>query len=174
MWFADLNCLKLKKKKYLWAVARKLNLPRDKKRQVISDLENAITTSLEAGETLDDILGELGKPKQAAAVLNEQMKAYTYRKSPWRFLFAGLAVCGGAQLLSGLWFKVFYQILVAYCEIRTVWNPGETYSIGVIGGADGPTAVFVAKPEWTYSVLPVIVLITGILGYLRLSRCKQK
>lgn len=174
MWFADLNCLKLKKKKYLWAVARKLNLPRDKKRQVISDLESAITTSLEAGETLDDILGELGKPKQAAAVLNEQMKAYTYRKSPWRFLFAGLAVCGGAQLLRGLWFKVFYQIMVAYCEIRTLVNPGESYSIGVIGGADGPAAVFVTKPEWTYSVLPAIVLITGILGYLRLSRCKQK
>ena len=47
-------------------------------------------------------------------------------------------------------------------------------SVGIIGGADGPTAVFVTVPQWTSYILPTVALIVGITGFVLLSRCKRK
>jgi hypothetical protein len=55
----------------------------------------------------------------------------------------------------------------------------EAMSIGIIGGADGPTAVLVAGVSTSVSgftqwVLPVLMLVIGILGWFRLKKCRQK
>ena len=52
----------------------------------------------------------------------------------------------------------------------------EAASIGIIGGADGPTAIFVTTSpgfDWDI-VLMAGLLIGGIAGFLRLRRCKPK
>ena len=59
-------------------------------------------------------------------------------------------------------------------EIRSEFVPNEAYSIGIIGGADGPTAIFVTAPVWISYLIPTAALIVGIWGYLRLSRPSQK
>lgn len=158
-----------KMKKYVHAVERRLNLPRDIKARVMSDFSSSIQARRESGMTDEAIYGELGTAKQAAAELNEQMKEYTYRKSPWRFLFAAVAIWGAAELLgSGI-------ALAAFLMMKDpVFRGAEAASIGIIGGADGPTAVFVTTPSWTGYVVPVLALVLGIWGYLRLRKCKQK
>ena len=47
-------------------------------------------------------------------------------------------------------------------------------AIGIIGGADGPTAIFVTTPAWTRPAWMAALLIIGIVGYLLLRRCKAK
>ena len=88
-----------KMKNYVNAVERRLNLPREIKARVMSDFQSSIVARREAGQTDEEIYAELGTPAKAAADLNEQMKDYTYRKSPWRFLFLGIAAIGGVRLL---------------------------------------------------------------------------
>lgn len=158
-----------KMKQYMTAVERRLNLPKEVKARVMSDLSSSIQGRRESGMTDEAIYAELGTPGKAAADLNEQMKEYAYRKSPWRFLFAACAAYGAAELLGSL------IALIAYLMIANpVLHAGEAASIGIIGGADGPTAIFVTTPDWTGYVIPVLALVIGIFGYLRLRRCRQK
>jgi len=157
-----------KMKKYVNAVERRLNLPRDLKTRVMSDFLSSIQARRESGMTDEAIYAELGSPKKAAADLNEQMKDFVYRKSPWRFLFAAAAAYGAAELLGSLWAWILYLIF------RTQVTSLESASIGIIGGADGPTAIFVTTPGWTGYILPVRALTIGIWGFLRLRKCKQK
>lgn len=163
-----------KMKKYVNAVERRLELPRDIKARVMSDFSSSIQARRESGMTEEEIYLELGSPKKAASDLNEQMKEYAYRKSPWRFLFLACAAYGAAKLLGGLWVNLVYWFFILFMDVRSQLVPNEAYSVGVIGGADGPTAIFVTTPDWVHWLLPVAALGVGIWGYLRLRRCKQK
>lgn len=157
-------------KRYTNAVKRRLNLPKEVKARVMSDFISSINARREAGQTAEQIYDELGEAKKAAADLNEQMKEFTYRKSPWRFLFAVLAAYGGAKLLGSLWSQILYWIMRA----EVMFSPGESAAIGVIGGADGPTAIFVTRAPGADYLLAVLFLIVGIWGFFRLCKCKRK
>lgn len=166
-----------KMKKYCNRVERRLNLPRDVKARVMMDFQSSIHARREDGMTDEDIMAELGTPKKAAADLNEQMKEYAYRKSPWRFAFLVLA------FLSGGWLILYRLMLILGMLLDTLTvtlAPNESASIGIIGGADGPTSIFVAGVttqgigfDWDIAIMAVL-LIVGILGFLRLRKCKQK
>ncbi|MGN0978231.1 MAG: DUF1700 domain-containing protein [Faecousia sp.] len=160
-----------KRKRYIRAVRRRLNLPRDVKERVMSDFISAISAREEAGLTDDEIYTELGSPKKAAADLNEQMKEYAYRKSPWRFVFLAMAAVSGGWL-------VLSRLVMWLCGaiIGAVYYPTEGASVGIIGGADGPTAVFVtAKSSFDWDVfLMLLLLVIGVTSFLCLRRCKRK
>ncbi len=158
-----------KMKNYVNAVERRLNLPREVKVRVMSDFTSTIQARREAGQTDEEIYAELGSPKAAAENLNEQMKEYAYRKSPLRFLFLAAAAYGALELLLGLIARVLY--LFASDPFLTM---GDAASVGIIGGADGPTAIFITTPGWMHYINPCLFLIIGIWGFRRLSRCKQK
>ena len=162
-----------KMKKYTRAVQRRLNLPKELKARVMSDFISSIQARREAGQTDEAIYAEMGTAKKVAAELNEQMKEFAYRKSPWRFACMVLAA------LSALWL-VAYRILLRFGLLLNTFAmtffPNESASIGVIGGADGPTANFVAGVSgfnWD-SVIAASLLVIGILGYVRLCKCKTK
>ena len=152
--------------KYLRSVERRLNLPKDIKARVMSDFASSIHARQEKGMTDEEILAELGDAKTVAADLNEQMKEFVYRKSPWRFLFGALAAYGGASLLKSIFGQILYWLM--QIEIQR-----EAASIGVIGGADGPTAIFVTSSVGAGYVWSVLLLIVGIWGFLRLRKCKK-
>lgn len=160
-----------KMKRYTTAIERRLNLPGELKARVMSDLISSIEARREAGASDDAIYTELGTPKKVAAELNEQMKDFTYRKSPWRYLFAACAAYGAAELLSSLmaWLISLY---LRWNLLAT--NMGEASSIGIIGGSDGPTAVFITTPGWMHYINPCLFLIIGIWGFLYFSRRKRK
>ena len=157
-----------KMKSYVNAVERRLNLPRGIKARVMSDFQSSIVARREAGQSDEEIYAELGTPAKAAADLNEQMKDYTYRKSPWRFLFLGIAAIGGVRLLYD-----GFVSLIGYVVLRRELVQNGS-AIGIIGGADGPTAIFVTTPAWTRPAWMAALLIIGVVGYLLLRRCKAK
>lgn len=158
-------------KKYTRSIERRLNLPGDLRTRVMSDFISSIQARREAGQSDEEIIAELGTPKKAAADLNEQMKEFTYRKSPWRYLFAACAIYGAAELLGGIAARLLYLFLRDPLLSVSI---GEAAATGIIGGADGPTAIFVTTPGWTSWVVPCVLLILGIWGFLRLSRCRRK
>lgn len=158
-----------KGKRYKNAVKRRLNLPKEVKDRLISDLNTTIAVRMEQGESWETVRKDLGSPKEVAARYMEQMQEYAYRKSPWRFLFAAGAVYGGGKLLGNALGRILPWVLTA------VSRPAN--SLGVIGGADGPTAIFVTYSreghvllEWG---LPVVALALGIWGYCRLRKCNK-
>ena len=153
--------------KYTKAVSRRLNLPKEVKDRVMSDFVSSIRARQENGQSDEQILAELGSPRKAAADLNEQMKEFAYRKSLWRFFFAGVAAYGAAKLLELLFGQIVYWIMRHPVRM-------ESASIGVIGGADGPTAIFVTSTPATGYLIALVLLIVGIWGFLRLSRCLKK
>ena len=159
-----------KMKKYVNAVERRLNLPLKIKARVMSDFQSSIAARREAGQTDEEIYAELGTSAKAAADLNEQMKDYAYRKSPWRFLFLGIGAIGGVRLLyDGVVSLIGYFILH-----RELVQNGSAAAIGIIGGADGPTAIFVTTPAWIRPAWMAALLIVGVVGYLLLRRCKAR
>ena len=87
-----------------------------------------------------------------------------------RFAFAAIAAFGALGLLLDLaaWF------------IGTVlggisFNVTRAASIGIIGGADGPTSIFVtaaAGPAWE-TVLWILMLAVGVWGFRRFRKEKH-
>ena len=154
-----------KMKRYTTAVERRLNLPRELKARVMSDFVSSISARREAGMSDEDIYVELGSSQKVAQELNEQMKEFTYRKSPWRFVGLVLA-------LYALW-----RLLAAGISFGILWRlTHQNAAIGIIGGADGPTAIFVTAtiPAGAKVLLLVLCLVLGIWLYWRLCRCGKK
>ena len=89
-------------------------------------------------------------------------------KNPWRF------VCLAGEAVSGLWL-ILPRIVLWLMGEGAVFSSGEASSIGIIGGADGPTAIFVTRtgPDWD-TVAAAAMLILSILLYLRLRKESPK
>ncbi len=154
-------------KKYMRAVKRRLNMPKELRNRVMNDFESDITCRLEAGQSKADILKELGSPKQAAAEMNKQMEEYTYQKSPWRW---GCLIVMILSILLFL-FRGFLGLLTF------LFNFHLNHSVGIIGGADGPTAIFISAPEGYFEyqmVIAAILFIMSLLGYWALTHIKRK
>ena len=153
-------------KAYLSSVRRRLNLPKEQKEQVMRNLADAIEQRRAQGMTDAEILRELGAPRQTAEKWNEHFKEFAYRKSPWRFVFL---LAGGFAALELLGLLAARLLLLLLLNQTT-----EAGAVGIIGGADGPTAIFVTTSVGFSPFVYVMILLVGILGYLRLCRCKQK
>ena len=155
-----------KMKKYMTAIERKLNLPRAVKVRVMSDLMSSVAARREAGQTDEAIFAELGEPRAVAAELNEQMKEYAYTKSNWRW--AALA-----GMIVAAW-KLIFQSLAGLVVWLVNLSVSESASLGIIGGADGPTAIFVTTAavgqRW---ILWVLVLVMCAVGWWKLSHIKK-
>lgn len=153
--------------KYLRAVRRRLNMPNELKERVMTDFVSSIEARKEDGQSEESILAEFGSPNQAAKELNEQMKEYTYKKSPWRWACLALAIfsalCLAYRGLPGLLLMLFNKSYNAA-------------SVGVIGGADGPTAIFVTTNTTAFPTagIYVLLLLMGILGFIALRKINRK
>ena len=155
-----------KMKSYMTAIERRLNLPREVKARVMTDLQSSVAARREAGQTDEEIYAELGTPEAVAAELNEQMKEYAYAKSSWRWAALAAAGISAAMLL----FHGAQGMLVSLLNL----SAGEQNSLGIIGGADGPTAIFVTTTWTPADMIPwLILLIMGLIGWRMLSRMKQ-
>ena len=157
-------------KRYMTAIERRLNLPREVKVRVMTDLQSAVAERREAGQTDEQIYADLGDAKTVAAELNEQMKEYAYTRSKWRWAALAAAVIAAVMLI--------FQGLIGLLAWLLNLTMNESSSLGIIGGADGPTAIFVTGVTTTGSgdyswIIWAIVLAMGILGWWKLSRIKK-
>ena len=101
--------------------------------------------------------------------MDQNQEKTAYKKSPWRWACLALAAFSGLCLAYGGLRSLF---LVLFNKVN------NASTIGIIGGADGPTAIFVTSkvresglpPEAIY----VLLLIMGIIGFLALRKIEKK
>ena len=156
-----------KMKRYMTAIERRLTLPRDVRVRVMTDLQSSVAARRESGQSDEEIYDELGTPQEVAAELNEQMKEYAYIKSKWRWAALAAAVLAAVMLL----FHGICGLLAALLNL----SAAEQNSLGIIGGADGPTAIFVTS-NWTPAdMVPwLVLLVMGLIGWRMLSRLRTE
>lgn len=157
-------------KRYMTAIERRLNLPREVKARVMTDLQSSVAARREAGQTDTEIYAGMGSPTEVAAELNEQMKEYAYTKSKWRWAALAAAVIGGVMLL--------FEGLVGLLMLLLNLTMNEAGSLGIIGGADGPTSIFVTGVTTTgYGdlawLLWLLVAIMGLIGWWKLGHIRK-
>lgn len=85
-----------------------------------------------------------------------------------QFMFAAMALCGAVSLLGDLAAWVV-------CRMGGIsFSVPSAATIGIIGGADGPTSVFVTASavSWWKPVFKLLALGIGILGWHSMNRRK--
>lgn len=130
-------------KRYVNTVERHLRMDRHTRLRIMHDLGSEIQTRLEQGEPPEAIMAELGPAEAVAESFNREFAAPP-KKSGWRWL---LLACAGLAALAAAAMQWVERMLTA-----------AAISVGVIGGADGPTAIFVtaAPSAWRWAEwLPV-------------------
>lgn len=155
-------------KKYTNAVKRRLNLPREVKNRVMADLVSSIRSRQEAGQSDEEILAELGSPAAVAAELNAQMKDFAYQKSPWRWGCLPVAIISLLALLYNGAMELLNLILTSMLS-------GD--NLAIIGGADGPTHIFVTRPQEDSLrglLLTVLILGMSVIGFYYLGHMKRE
>ena len=139
-------------------------MPREVRVRVMSDLMSSVAARREAGQTDEEIFADLGTPETVAAELNEQMKEYAYTKSNWRW-----AALAGAVIAAGM---LIIRSVTGLLVLLLNFSVGESASLGIIGGADGPTAIFVTTAPGGYRwLLWGLVLAMCLLGWWKLGHC---
>ena len=143
-------------KQYMNAIERALRVDWKTRVRIMNDLGSDFQSRRDAGQTDEQIMAELGSPKAVAAEFNAAFaEEHGPYQSPLRWVWLALAV------------------LLPLAANWTGLQPAEASSIGIIGGADGPTAIFVtARFGWS-DVLPWAVGFLALFllaGWCRKSR----
>lgn len=151
-------------KKYLRSIGNKLRLPKKIKQSVLSDLVTGMLARVEGGESMEQIIHEMGTPLQVAEGINEEMDDFVYIKSPWRWACLALVIiCAIVLLMHGYWGVLLF-----------LFNS----MLDKIGGMEGPTQIFVTTTKVGQiqgMITPALLMIMGVLGFVQLSHCpKQK
>ena len=112
------------------------------------------TVSVLLDETIaPDTNSELKIIANKLEILNEQIiKLHESRRKLWRLVFILAFTLAACVLLGGL-FRYIYM-LSTLNEISA--------STAIIGGSDGPTAIFVTKQAWKSLPFPIALLIIAV------------
>ncbi len=157
---------------YLKKVRRALHLPRQLRREVMRDLNELFDAALAGGESEADVMLRLGNPKQFAANAAAEL-GFDSRERKRRLSFSVTAIC-----LAVFAVLAFAAGSVPYWHRLASYFPST--SIGIIGGADGPTQVYVTSqmPFQTIAFFTLgVILALGAVGcilYLLLQKGKGK
>lgn len=134
-------------KRYVNTVERHLRLDRSTRLRVMNDLASDLQSRLDAGETLADIQADLGDARTLAEILNQEFSDHRDNASPWRWAFLVLAI--------------FLALVFAVSGLTA---RQEAASIGIIGGADGPTAIYVADSFGGLDTLHTLSWLADLVG----------
>lgn len=138
-------------KKYVNDIERHLNLPLKTKARINTDLGTDIHARMEAGQTVGEIIEELGSPEEVAERFNSEMGAEPQTQN--KIIKIVMLLLLGISFIYLLYNAVY------------IWKIQQDFqnTVNVIGGVDGPTSVFIA-PQ---SVSLIAIMLSGtslILG----------
>lgn len=133
----------------------------------VPDSEMLIRIAEELDTTVTVLLGETAPQEEAVDIkalsaklelLNEQFaKQNENRRRIWRIVFIAVGVIAGVVLMGELIELIYTQAMLNSIE----------ESVGIIGGADGPTRIMVANAvnpidEWIFAVIAAVAAVVGI------------
>lgn len=115
-------------KRYMNAIERRLRADRQSRARIMTELAGDFESRREAGQSDEEIMAELGTPEEVAAQFNAAL-GVSGSVSRWRWAFVVLAVLVVAAVLGP--------------DLVNRFAATQAESLGIIGGADGPTAIYV-------------------------------
>ena len=146
-------------KQYIRQILRRIRVTDKTRQRIRTDLLADLAAKEEAGQTPEQIQAEMGSPERVAAEFNAS--------------FAGTDAELWYRWQQGTRLAAILLLVLAVCSlvfspstwILVSWLVGP--SVGVIGGADGPTQVYVSDVAVTgTSVPPLVFLAMGRLPIL--------
>ncbi|MEG2403836.1 MAG: sodium ion-translocating decarboxylase subunit beta [Oscillospiraceae bacterium] len=145
-------------KEYIKSILKNVYLRRDIKKRVAADLENDIFSRRTAGEDMNTIIQDMGAPISVAQSLNDEMSEFAVpKRSLTQILLLFIIIAASATLVWGVGTAMEFIANIPFI-------PNKAASIGVIGGADGPTSIFVASnimPSFIVIISTAIPIIIG-------------
>lgn len=130
------------RKQYTREVKRRLKLDRTDREAVLRDLDEIFETARQQGEQDDAVIARLGEPAAFAASFGVS-KGWKWKRALWWVVTAAAVV-----------------LLLAALALAIGQHQAMTASVGIIGGADGPTAILVSG-----GIDPVLLLLgAGLLA----------
>jgi len=85
-----------------------------------------------------------------------------------RLIFIFTVICGAAALINA----AYYYLLPIYLSYKFNADLRGASSIGIIGGADGPTSIFVASSQ-SPNITAIFALL-AVAGVIYLINAKRK
>lgn len=154
----------MSQKQYLRRVRRALTADRATRAAILRDLQEIFASAAEHGQSEAEVIDRLGPPVDFARAAEEQLGVDRPRRLRRRMLLCTLP----AAALSVLFLALF--------GLFRSFPPHS--SVGVIGGADGPTAIFVTSaPISPAALVPLLcavlfaaVALLSLLHYFRQKR----
>lgn len=144
------------KEKYIKQVKKRLAVPSSKRKTVLQDLEKTFASAAENGETEQQVIARLGTPEQFAAGIEEQFGIDRKKRLKTRTI---------------IWTTICLVVAVIVFSVYLTIQQEMIGAIGIIGGADGPTAILVSGPGIDISLLVLIVaavaLVLAVIGLIR-------
>ena len=144
------------KEKYIKQVKKQLAVPASKRKTVLQDLEKTFASAAEHGETEQQVIARLGTPEQFAAGIEEQLGIDRKKRLKTRTI---------------IWTTICLVVAVIVFSVYLTIQQEMIGAIGIIGGADGPTAILVSGPGIDISLLVLIVaavaLVLAVIGLIR-------
>ena len=130
--------------------------------KIAEELETSVSVLL--GETInEEVKLELKVIAEKLEVLNEQFAKRNERnRKIWRIIFIITGVIAFLSLL---------QALVVFVHLQTLAQSVDE-SISIIGGADGPTSIFVSRTSVKYSAVigAAMATVAAIIGFFKTKR----
>lgn len=152
---------------YVEQILRRTGLPRKDKKRLEADLNSDIAARLESGAGMADVMAAMGTPEQMAASLRAGLQQPPLPpKSGWRWAILAVAVVLAVMFGMGV------------VGLFSAFQPVEqSPSVAIIGGADGPTAIYSTTRLQTGmfavgSLLPYFNLALTALGIFLLMQWK--
>ena len=162
----------MREREYIRAVLRASGLPGSVRRRLRADLESDFAARRAGGQSEQEIIAAMGPPDQLAGELRESFAPRTRtRREKWAL---ALAVVFGLLLLAGLIWLLAEQLVLGTLLGALTGATGPVGGVGVIGGADGPTAVFVSTGTLSLPLGLLALLLLGAVLCLGLYRYWRK
>ena len=127
-------------------------------------LDTSVTVLLgETVETPENVPTDLKVLSEKLELLNEQFARHNEkRRKIWRVVFIAVGIVACAVLVGELIQFIFTQTAISSMD----------ESIGIIGGADGPTQILVARTvnpisDWIFALIGIIAAGIGIYATRR-------
>lgn len=90
-------------KRYVNAIEQHLKFPMKMKARINSNIGTEIHMRLETGKTIDEVMAEMGKPKEVAERFNMELQEQTLRKHPLRLQFLPFCILLVIVFLISFW-----------------------------------------------------------------------
>lgn len=150
------------KETYVRAIVRNLRLPHKIKRRIKNDLLNDFIVRMEAGESQEQIIADMGAPEKVAAEFHENFsdQLLPHRTAlDWTLFIGGIffGVLALWQVIDSFLFPALLRAMMGNFDMHST----PSGDIAIIGGADGPTSILVAG-SFNLVALLVPLLLCGI------------